>query len=126
MSITFYGSFEEMLEAEEKARKAADARVQPVQSQIRAGQHFINFRYGPDLPIFGQILSVSKLGIDDEEQRYIDETYAQPHMKYYRPTKAYSAVCPEGEIGDVHLSEVWAIIDTELFDWYRQNGWAKP
>ena len=47
-------------------------------------------------------------------------------MKFYRPTKAYSVACEWGEIGDIHLSEVYAIIDRELFAWYRKNGWKKP
>jgi hypothetical protein len=53
VEITFHGSWEEILEAEEAARKAADTRVNPTQASIRPGQYFINFRYGGELPIFG-------------------------------------------------------------------------
>ncbi|NIO03998.1 MAG: hypothetical protein GTN74_05105 [Proteobacteria bacterium] len=123
--ITFYDSFEEMMEDLGRAMKAADARVRPTQAAIQSGQYFINFRYGPELPIFGEILNISQLGSDPEEQMYISESYAQPHMKFYRPTKAYSMACPEGEIGDIHLSEINAIIDRELFEFYRKNGWRK-
>jgi hypothetical protein len=126
VEITFYGSFEEMMEAEGRARESADARVRPEQAGIRPGQYFINFRYGLDLPIFGEILDITKLGVDQEEQEYINESYAQPHMKFYRPSKCYSVACPEGEIGDVHLSEIDAIIGPELFAFYRENGWRKP
>jgi hypothetical protein len=126
VEITFYDSFEDMMEAEQRAREAADARVRPAQAGMKPGQYFINFRYGLELPIFGEILDITRLGVDQEEQDYIDESYAQPHMKFYRPSKCYSVVCPEGEIGDVHLSEIDAIIDQELFAFYRENGWRRP
>jgi len=123
MDITFYDSYDEMQEDLGRAMREADARVRPAQAAIRPGQHFINFRYGLELPIFGEILDIKTLGVDEEEQRYIDESYGQPHMRFYRPSRCYSMACPEGEIGDVHLSEVDAIIDPELFDYYRENGW---
>ena len=113
------------MEAEEAARKAADAQVKPTQALIKPGQYFINFRYGPDLPIFGEVLDIKKLGHDEEEQEYINRSYAQSHMRFYRPTKCYSKACPEGDVGDIHLSEVDAIIDTRLFEYYRQNGWRE-
>lgn len=126
VEITFYSSFEEMLQAEESARRVADARVRPTQAAIKPGQYFINYIHDLGFPVFGEILDIKKLGADPEEQEYIDESYAQPHMKYFRPTKAYSIPCPEGEIGDIHLSEIDAIIDPELFVFYRDNGWSKP
>jgi hypothetical protein len=124
--VTFYGSFEEMMEAEEKARKVADARVKPTQANIKPGQYFVNFRYGKELPIFGEILDIKKLGVDEEEQTYVDDSYGQPHMRFYRPTRAYSMACEWGEVGDIHLSEISAIIDRELFQWFKENGWTKP
>jgi hypothetical protein len=123
--VTFYNSFEEMMEDLGRAMREADSRIKPIQAGIKPGQYFINFRHGPDLPIFGQILDIGALGYDKEEQEYINRQYAQPHMKYYRPTHAYSVACPEGEIGDIHLSEVDAIIDGELFEYYRENGWQR-
>jgi hypothetical protein len=123
--ITFYGSFEEMMEDLGRAMKEADAHVNPTQASIKPGQYFINFRHGPELPIFGEILDVSNLGADPEEQKYIDETYGEPHMRFYRPTRAYSVACEGGEIGDIHLSEIAAVIDRDLFEWYRQNGWVR-
>lgn len=127
MTIYFSsGDWDALMEQERQARESADSSVRPTQADIKPGQHFINFRYGPDLPIFGEILDYKTLGDDEEEQMYIDESYAQSHMKYYRPTRAYSAACEFGEIGDIHLSEVSAIIDKELFEWYKDNGWVKP
>jgi hypothetical protein len=126
MTITFYGSVEEMLEDLGRAMKEADAKVRPVQAGIKSGQYFINYHRDLDLFVFGEILDISKLGYDEEEQKFIDQQYAQPHMRYYRPTKCYSVACPEGEIGDIHLSTISAIIDQELFGFYQENGWSKP
>ena len=88
-----------------------DAKVKPVQAAIKRGQYFINFRYGRELPIFGEVLD-----IDDNE----------PHMRQYRLTKAYSVACEWGEIGDTHVSEMHALIDKELFDYYKEYGWKPP
>lgn len=124
--ITFYDSFEDMMEDLGRAMKEADARVRRTQAGIRPGQYFINFRYGAELPIFGEILDIKRLGYDKEEQDCIDRQYAEPHMRFYRPSKCYSLACEWGEIGDVHLSEVSAIIDKELFEYYQENGWRRP
>ncbi|MBW1731415.1 MAG: hypothetical protein JRJ75_11075 [Deltaproteobacteria bacterium] len=121
--VTLYDSFEEMMEDLGRAIRRADTMVRPTQAAIRAGQYFINLRHGRDLPIFGEVLDIGKLGYDEEEQEYINNQYAQPHMRFFRPTRCYSMACPEGEVGDTHLSEVDAIIDRELFEHYRENGW---
>jgi hypothetical protein len=114
------------MEQERQARESADSRVKPTQANIRSGHYFINFRYGPDLSIFGEILDYKTLGIDEEEQKYINEFYEQPHVKYYRPSHAFSVACPMGECGDVHLSEIDVIMGKDLFDFYQENDWVKP
>jgi hypothetical protein len=124
--ITFYDSLEEMFDDLGRAMKKADARVKPTQAAIKPGQYFINYQYDLGFPIFGEIMDIETLGANPEEQKYINEDYAQPHMRYYKPTKAYSVACPEGEYGDIHVSEIDAIIDKELFGFYRKNNWMKP
>jgi hypothetical protein len=114
------------MEQERQARESADSRVNPTQAGIKPGQYFINFRYGSDLPIFGEILDYKTLGVDEVEQEYINESYLQPHMKYYRPSHAFSVACPMGECGDVHLSEIDVIMGKDLFDFYQENHWVKP
>ena len=126
IDITFYGSDEEMWEDLGRAMKEADSRVRPAQAAIKPYQCYINMRYGPDLPIFGEILDYKTLGVDSEEQTYINESYEQPHMRFYRPCKAYSVACEDGEFGDVHLSEIDAIIGPELLEYYRELGWRPP
>jgi len=117
--IKEYARFENYAEDDE-------VMLKPAQVSIKPGQFFINSRYDPELPIFGEILDIENLGHDEYEHKNINESYAQPQMKYYRLTKCYSAACPEGEIGDIHLSDVDAIIDGILFEYYKKNGWVKP
>jgi hypothetical protein len=112
MDFKSYGSFEEIMEELGQAMKEADARVKPTQASIRPGQHFINFRHGPELPIFGKVLNVD------------DPIYNEPHMRYYRLTNAHSVACSEGEIGDIHVSDIDAIIDKELFKYYQDQNWS--
>ena len=42
----------------------ADEMVRPAHAGIRPGQCYIKFRHGSDIPIFGEILVISNLGID--------------------------------------------------------------
>lgn len=112
--FTDYDSFEEMMQAIEKARISADAQVKPTQEKIKPGQFFINMRHGSELPIFGEVLETE------------EEIFKEPHMKNYRFTKAFSKACPEGEMGDTHVSEIAAIIDPMLFEFYQNNQWDLP
>ena len=126
VDITFYGSFEEMIGAMRQAAQQADSSVRPAQINIKPGQYYINNKPEYGFAIFGEILDIAKLGTDPDDQRRLERNYSQEHMKYYRPSRAYSPACPMGEEGDVHVSEIDAIIDRELFEWYRANGWGKP
>ena len=109
-----------------KVQERADSIVRPLQAEIKSGQYFVNNKPEYGFAIFGEILDIAKLGTDPDEQKYINKLYSQKHMRYYRPSRAYSVACPMGEVGDVHLSEIDAVIDSELFDWYKQHGWTKP
>ena len=102
-----------MMEDLGRAMKQADGRVKPTQANVKPGDYFINFRHGPELPIFGQVLECD------------DPIYKEPHMRQYRFTKFYSMACPWGEMGDTHVSEVHALLDPELFSWYKQHNWTK-
>ena len=125
MKIKFYDSDEEMWADLGRAMKAADARVNPTQASIKPGQCYINMKPEYGITIFGEILDHKTLGSDEEEQSYINETYEQEHMKFYKPCRAFSVACEFGEMGDVHLSDIDAIIDKDLFEWYGENGWVK-
>jgi hypothetical protein len=108
MGIRFYKSFEEMIEAERSARKAAAVRTADWQRRIGKGHMFASISpYG--FPIFGEVL-------DD----YRNES---PEMQYYRFCDCYSIACPEGERGDVHISTIDALVTKNAVNTFRKMGW---
>ena len=58
--FTFYESLEELFDAEEKARKAADAKAKDWQKEARAGEVLVSQPY-PDLIVFHEILDNEKI-----------------------------------------------------------------
>lgn len=126
VAFTFYGSFEQMMDDLGRAMRSADSRVRPAQALIKPGHCFISMKPQYGLAIFSEILDHRTLGMDEDEQAYLNDLYRAEHMKFYRPVRAFSLACPFGEGGDLHLSDIYAIIDKELFDWYKSNGWVKP
>jgi len=67
--FTFYGSFEEMMEAICYASRQADSIVMPAQANIKPGQFYINNKPEYGFAIFREILDISKLGISQEKQK---------------------------------------------------------
>ena len=101
-----FDSLEEMMQRMQEQMKAADARVQPWQAEIKPGQYFIHgTQYGFD--IYGNVL----------------ETYQEEHMKHYRFCKCHSIACPEGELGDVHVSVIGRTLSQDQFSEAREQGW---
>jgi len=106
MNITFYDSHEEMMEALAEAMEAADRNVKEWQKAIKRGDCFRQkTEYGFD--VFGKVV----------EDNYTDE------LQHYRFCKCYSEACPEGELGDVHISVISEIIPKERFEQARDDGW---
>ena len=105
VEVEFFASHEEAMARLEEARKAADARVRPWQAAVKPGDRFINF--GEGLVIFGEVL----------------ETYKEERLKHYRFCGCYSVACPEGELGDVHVSTLVALVSRAFFEAMREQGW---
>jgi hypothetical protein len=120
--ITTYDTMEEMLADMAQASDKADQAVHPAQAAIVAGDHVLRYDADTELVIYTQILP-SDQGSDEEETEYLKGVYSQPHMKHYRFGKHYSAACPEGEYGDVHVSTVQVIISAEAFACFEQQDW---
>ena len=114
-----------MMEDLGRAIRRADTMVRPAQAAIRAGQYFINLRHGGDLPIFGEVLDMGKLGYDEEEQEYINNQYAQPHMRFFRPTRCYSMACLKQAIKFRHRHKGYMAeyrLAKKLVDRYLETG----
>ena len=81
--------------------------MRPWQARAEPGDRFVSV--SPEgLVIFGQVL----------------EGYAEERLQHYRFCRCYSVVCPEGELGDVHVSTIGGFITAEQFDEAREKGWA--
>ena len=97
--MEFFDSVEELLAAEKEAQAAANARVQGWQRQIEIGDCFRQSTpYGFD--IFGEVL----------------KEYKAEHLIHYRLCYCFSVACPEGEKGDVHMSQVTEVISREDYE----------
>ena len=117
MEIQSFDSTKEMFDEIRQAREAADARVKPWQAAIKLGDHFVRVVMfdAERLTIYGEIIESPFL-----QDR---EIFDQPHMKYYRFSRCFSVACPEGEIGDVHVSTILSLIDKETFELARLTNW---
>ena len=90
-----------------EAMEAADARVKPWQAAVKVGDCFIADGGEEDLVVFGEVL----------------EGYPEAHLRHYRFCRCFSVACPEGEVGDVHVSTVLAVVSRAFFEAMRQEGW---
>jgi hypothetical protein len=130
VEITTYDSVEEMMDDLGKAMDAADARVTEQQKKYRPGDVVMSDS-GYGFPIFHDIQDIEKMvgegfkkyGDDYEEEGiYLLDLYREPHMRFYCFSKSYSECCPEGELGDFHISQGLYRIPREVFDDLKERG----
>lgn len=115
--ITPIGDMDEFFETTTRQREAADQRVEPWQNEMKAGDHFVRIvvASGRLLVIYGVI----------EELKYEEdqELHDEPHMKHFRFCRCYSVACPEGELGDVHVSVMQKKLSPTQFKAAQEMGW---
>lgn len=112
----FHGDFESLeafFEQQRRDLEEANARVKPWQEAIKEGDYFR--KPGPyGLTIYAHV------------QPYPNdpEDFPRTHeLRHFRFCEAYSRACPEGELGDIHVSEVERIISEAEFERARVGGW---
>lgn len=106
MKVEFFATHEEAMQRLTEAMKAADARVLPRQAALKPGDLFIAESDG-DFLVFGKVL----------------EGYKEKRLRHYRFCRCFSEVCPEGELGDVHVSTILRKLSREAFEQAREKGW---
>lgn len=129
MSVETFEDFEDIFAAMEEGQKQADSRTTEWQTQLKPGDFFI--RAVGDISIFCKVLDPSVPAFDDvsmseEDLAEIEADalwYNEPHMQKFRFCHAYSQFCPEGELGDVHVSTALLQIDEEMFLRAKALGW---
>jgi len=124
--IQAFDSLDEMIEAMEGDRLAADAASLPWQSELAPGDFFV--RTGADVPIFCEVLdpTAASPGASPEDLDEAHEAaawYQEPHMRGFRFCRAFSQYCPRGELGDVHISTAALKITKEMFQQAQARNW---
>jgi hypothetical protein len=107
MEVEFFDSLEEAQACLRQAMEAADSRVKPWQAAVKVGDCFVADGDEEDLVVFGEVL----------------EGYQEAHLRHYRFCRCFSVACPEGEVGDVHVSTVLCLVSRAFFEAMRQAGW---
>lgn len=126
MTIRILRNDEDPFEVIEKDRLEADQKSDPsIERHLVVGSFFKRAVeiYTTKVTIYGEILDPCT-GLEDEED--IEETreiYAAPEMAHFRFTRGYSALCPQGEMGDTHTS-VMTPISREEFLAAKAKGWV--
>lgn len=127
MSFEIFDSYEALQQSMESAREKADANVTVGQTALKAGA--LVLRYDPDseLVIYTELLDAIEgeraAGANEAEIAYVANLYNEPHMKNFRFGRHFSEACPDGELGDLHVCTVSAVMDRAAFDWFRENNW---
>lgn len=99
-------SWDEALEIIDKHRRAVDQATEKWQwEDIMPGCYIVRVSHG--LVIFSEI----------------EHDYCEPNMQGFVFGAHYSIACPLGELGDVHRSEVIAVITKEQFEKAKAANW---
>jgi len=123
----------ELFRSENEARQIADSKVAPEQVALKPGDFCVRVAHG--ITIYSEILDAANLLLngrqvndldEDELEEYQDvlDSYKEEALKHYRFTRSYSYLCPQGELGDIHISTVHRIITKEEFLAAQCKGWV--
>jgi hypothetical protein len=126
MHLQSFDSEEEMFAAIEAAERSADARVTEWQTRIKIGDYVMSYNEEEEFWIFSEILDPiagerALCDMSSEEDRehiqQLEQAWAPGGPKRCRRWgKCYSVFCPDGELGELHISTVTAIIPKLVFE----------
>lgn len=134
--IEVFDSAEEMLRALRESREAADAHIRSWQREIRPGDKVLRMAPvdGSLLVIYGEILDVVETerphyDLSDPEARaefeFVCAQFGPEWQASYRFGRFYSPLCPEGELGDIHLATITCILTEDEFVEARVQHWPQ-
>lgn len=78
--------------------------------QLRHGDHFAYVHHS-GVPIFGEVI---------ESTEYEEDSARENGFIFGR---CYSELCPNGELGDTHVTHITHKVSKEDFERARANGW---
>jgi len=103
--VTAYDSVDDMMGDLRSSIKAADSRVKEWQKKVKKGDKYLQATgYGFD--IYGEV--IKKAGGN------------------YRLVFAFSEACPEGELGETHVSSMTRLMGEEEYNKCLEHHGAKP
>jgi len=116
--IHVFESSKELFEKMKKDKESADVAVKPWQDALKTGDFCVrSVDYNNGLiVIFTELIDSSY-----KEDR---DRYKQPQLKNYRFGRHFSVMCPEGELGDVHVAAVDSSITKEMFEEARDGDFS--
>ena len=119
MSVQFFDDTDEMFAAINRGVEAAKKRATAKQNAISYGDYWL--RAYEDILIFGHITPEKdlwaaevELGASEEEIEGERAMMAASYADGFRFGRAYSIVCPEGELGDTHVCDMIPITEEEF------------
>jgi hypothetical protein len=114
--IRQFDSFDDLLAYLAEQRAIADSRVQSWQRNIDYEDCFVQ-DIGEGFPIFMTV----------ERSPYPEDADVENGMFFMdrRPVRAWSWMCPEGELGTAHVSTVFARMSPPAWVLCKQAGWPR-
>lgn len=129
MELRTYDSFEEMHADLAQAEAEANGRVLPEQAAIADGTYW--FRVvdeGGPIAIFGKVADEAEYrkgleGYDEEEIQADLAHHRESRERGYVYGPCYSIICPGGEWGSTHVSEIWPL-SADRMALAKAAGWT--
>jgi len=109
MTVEPFDDLDDLFEKMSANMDAADTRVKPWQAHLKPGDYFVRWSF-LGFSIYGEILH-------EDEPR-------DKGLEHYRLCRAYSVACPQGDVGDVHVSTIDALLSKRTFEDAKTRGWA--
>jgi len=106
----------EEIGAQEVARTRARAHHIKVED-LKHGDHFICVREDLGFVIFGEVIE------HFDEYPEEAEKIAEFRARGYVFGRCYSELCPQGELGDTHLTTISVKVSRAVFERAKANGW---
>jgi hypothetical protein len=127
MEFKTFDDIDDMLAVMTEAQTRADEAANDYQKTAKIGDCYVRFEPALGIMIYGELLDPiegeREAGADEDEIEYARQMYSQPHMENYRFGRHYSEMCPNGELGDVHVCSIMQVVSREQFNLAKALGW---
>jgi hypothetical protein len=112
-----------MFDAMRQDQEAADEKAKTHHmgvADLKHGDCFVSPEPMLGVVVFGEVIE------HDDKYPEDNEHIRDARLRGYVYARCYSQMCPEGELGDKHITTIQAKISREDFDRAKANGWEAP